>query len=88
MFQTWKWGTYIFFAVFLAASIVWIYFFLPETKGATLEEMDRVFKSRSGETDMIMLDEARRDVAIAHDSALEVEKEMITHAEERGSSKE
>jgi hypothetical protein len=87
MFQTWKWGTYIFFAVFLAASIVWIYFFLPETKGATLEEMDRVFKSHSGETDMIMLEEARRDVAIAHDSALEVEKEMFTHAEERGSLK-
>jgi hypothetical protein len=82
MFQTWKWGTYIFFAVFLAASIVWIYFFLPETKGATLEEMDRVFKSRSGETDMIMLDEARRDVAISHDAVLEVEKEVISHEEE------
>jgi hypothetical protein len=87
MFQTWKWGTYIFFAVFLAVSIVWIYFFLPETKGATLEEMDRVFKSRSGETDMIMLDEARRDVAIAHDAALEAEKEMVTHEEERRSLK-
>lgn len=88
MFQTWKWGTYIFFAVFLAASIVWIYFFLPETKGATLEEMDRVFKSRSGETDMIMLDEARRDVAIAHDTALELNKEMISQVEERGPLKE
>jgi hypothetical protein len=88
MFQTWKWGTYIFFAVFLAASILWIYFFLPETKGATLEEMDRVFKSRSGETDMIMLDEARRDVAIAHDAALEVEKEMASHEEERDSLKQ
>ncbi|OQE13538.1 hypothetical protein PENFLA_c046G10295 [Penicillium flavigenum] len=84
MFQTWRWGTYIFFAVFLAASIVWIYFFLPETKGATLEEMDRVFKSRLGETDMILLDEARRDIAIAHDSALEAEKEMVTHEKERG----
>jgi hypothetical protein len=88
MFQTWKWGTYIFFAVFLAASIVWIYFFLPETKGATLEEMDRVFKSRSGETDMIMLDEARRDVAIAHYAVLEVEKEKVSHEEERDSLKQ
>ncbi|OQD90572.1 hypothetical protein PENANT_c001G07375 [Penicillium antarcticum] len=57
------------------ASSNWIWFFLPETKGATLEEMDRVFKSRSGETDMILLDEARRDVAIAHDATLEIEKE-------------
>ena len=88
MFQTWKWGTYIFFAVFLAVSVVWIYFFLPETKGATLEEMDRVFKSRSGETDMVMLDEARRDVAIAHDAVLELEKEMVSHEEERDSLKQ
>ncbi|KAJ5295761.1 hypothetical protein N7508_010582, partial [Penicillium antarcticum] len=65
------------------ASSNWIWFFLPETKGATLEEMDRVFKSRSGETDMILLDEARRDVAIAHDATLEIEKERVTHEEER-----
>ena len=63
-------------------------FLLPETKGATLEEMDRVFKSRSGETDTIMLDEARRDVAIAHDAILEVEKEMVSHEEERESLKQ
>jgi hypothetical protein len=64
MFKTIQWGTYIFFAGFLAASIVWIYFFLPETKGATLEEMDRVFGSRTGEEDAIMLEQARRDVGL------------------------
>ncbi|KAH6900458.1 general substrate transporter [Thelonectria olida] len=64
MFKTLKWGTYIFFAGFLAASIVWIYFYLPETKGVTLEEMDRVFGSRTGEEDAIMLEQARRDVGL------------------------
>ena len=64
MFEAWKFGTYLFFAVFLAGGIVWVWFCLPETKGATLEEMDRVFKSHSGEADAIMLAEARRDVGL------------------------
>ncbi|KIX01908.1 uncharacterized protein Z518_07847 [Rhinocladiella mackenziei CBS 650.93] len=64
MFETWEWGTYIFFAVFLAGGIVWVWYCLPETKGATLEEMDRVFNSHTGAEDAAMLAEARRDVGI------------------------
>ncbi|KAF2183687.1 quinate permease [Zopfia rhizophila CBS 207.26] len=64
MFEGWAWGTYIFFSVFLAAGIAWVHFCLPETKGATLEEMDRVFKSRTGEEDSIMLAEARREIGL------------------------
>lgn len=87
MFETLEWGTYIFFAVFLGSSIVWVWFCLvssrslfhgyftgqsltarqPETKGATLEEMDQVFKSRTGQADADMLEQARRDVGIDHD---------------------
>ena len=33
MLENWAWGTYIFFAVFLAGGIVWVHFQLPETKG-------------------------------------------------------
>jgi MFS family permease len=65
MFATWAWGTYIFFAVFLAAGIVWVHFCLPETKGATLEEMDRVFGSRTGAEDAILLAEARREIGLS-----------------------
>lgn len=64
MFAAWAWGTYIFFAVFLAAGIVWIYFYLPETKNASLEEMDRVFGSHTGVEDARMLAEAQRDVGL------------------------
>lgn len=64
MFAHWAWGTYIFFAVFLAGGIFWVWFCLPETKGATLEEMDRVFKSHTGEADAILLAECRREVGI------------------------
>lgn len=67
MFEAWEWGTYIFFAVFLAGGIVWVWLCLPETKGATLEEMDLVFSSHTGAEDAAMLAEARRDVGIGPD---------------------
>jgi hypothetical protein len=28
MFEAWEWGTYIFFAVFLAGGIAWVWYFL------------------------------------------------------------
>ncbi|GMF92001.1 unnamed protein product [Aspergillus oryzae] len=64
MLEAWAWGTYIFFAVFLGVGIVWVWFFLPETKNASLEEMDRVFKSNTGEQDAEMLREAQREVGL------------------------
>lgn len=36
-------GTYIFFGGFCYVGAVWAYFLVPETKGKTLEEMDKVF---------------------------------------------
>jgi hypothetical protein len=64
MFKAWAWGTYIFFAVFLITGIFWVWFYLPETKNKTLEEMDRVFGSHSSEEDAKMLAEAESDVGL------------------------
>ncbi|KIX05949.1 uncharacterized protein Z518_03923 [Rhinocladiella mackenziei CBS 650.93] len=47
MIQNIGFGTYIFFASFCALSLVWVYFFVPETNGRTLEQMDSVFKDTS-----------------------------------------
>ncbi|KAK7431258.1 hypothetical protein QQZ08_002299 [Neonectria magnoliae] len=85
MFETLKWGTYIFFAGFLAASIVWVYFYLPETKGVTMEEMDRVFGSHTGEEDAILLEQAKRDVGLGFEMenhALKAEKRLVQETEE------
>lgn len=46
------WGTYIFFSVWSLLGGVFVYFFIPETKGKTLEEMDMVFGSYTGAEDM------------------------------------
>ncbi|KAF2108571.1 quinate permease [Lophiotrema nucula] len=86
MLEAWAWGTYIFFAVFLAAGIVWVHFCLPETKGVTLEEMDRVFGSRTGEQDAIMLAEARRDIGLSMNLETSAIK-AIEHGEQLGDDK-
>lgn len=41
------WKTYIVFVVWCAIQAVIFYVFLPETKGRTLEELDRIFESRN-----------------------------------------
>ncbi|UNI22889.1 hypothetical protein JDV02_008733 [Purpureocillium takamizusanense] len=40
-------GAYVFFAVFCFLSFAWTFYFVPETNGKTLEEMDEVFKDHS-----------------------------------------
>ncbi|KAE8365597.1 general substrate transporter [Aspergillus caelatus] len=44
-------GAYTFFAVFCLLAFVWTFFFVPETKGRTLEQMDHVFKDNSSEAE-------------------------------------
>lgn len=41
------WKLYIIFAVWVAIEVVVVYFFLVETKGFTLEELDEVFASKN-----------------------------------------
>lgn len=45
MLAAMPWGTFVFFGIFSFLGGVFIWFFVPETKGLTLEEMDEVFGS-------------------------------------------
>lgn len=38
-----RWGTFIFFSAWCLIGGLFVIFFLPETKGKTLEEMDLIF---------------------------------------------
>lgn len=38
-----QFGAFIFFGAVTTIGFIWVYFFVPETKGRTLEEMDEVF---------------------------------------------
>lgn len=45
------WGTFIFFAAFATLAGVWTFFFVPETKDKTLEQLDRLFNDATGQKD-------------------------------------
>ncbi|KAK7522307.1 quinate permease [Phyllosticta citriasiana] len=64
MLDSMGWGMYIFFACWAALGGVFIYFFMPETKGKTLEEMDQVFGSKTSVEDTEMLARAQEDVGL------------------------
>jgi hypothetical protein len=38
-----KYGTYFLFAACMTLAIPWVYFFVPETKNVSLEDMDQLF---------------------------------------------
>lgn len=54
-------GTFIFFGAFSLAGGLFIWFFVPETKGLTLEEMDEVFGATEG---LAAADQARQDAIL------------------------
>ncbi|KAL3483752.1 general substrate transporter [Aspergillus germanicus] len=43
MLESITWGTYIFFAAFCLIALAFTFFFIPETRGKTLEDMDFIF---------------------------------------------
>ncbi|KAJ0414078.1 general substrate transporter [Aspergillus carlsbadensis] len=43
MLESITWGTYIFFAAFCLLALAFTFFFIPETRGKTLEDMDLIF---------------------------------------------
>ncbi|KAJ4259549.1 hypothetical protein NW762_007478 [Fusarium torreyae] len=53
---------YVFFGVFGLLSFVFVWFFVPETRGKTLEEMDSVFNDRSGASDIAKKEQVLREV--------------------------
>ncbi|KAK8428317.1 sugar transporter [Phyllosticta citricarpa] len=59
MLRSIKYGTFYFFLVFCVLLVVWVWFFVPETKGRRIEEMDDIFGGNSGESDIRMMEEIR-----------------------------
>ncbi|KAI5244708.1 general substrate transporter [Aureobasidium subglaciale] len=64
MLKSISWGTYIFFAAWLALGGAFIWFFIPETKGKTLEEMDAAFGSHSSVEDIEELARVQQEVGL------------------------
>lgn len=50
MLSSWGYSTYFFFGSVLLLMGVWAFFFVPETRGFTLEEMDSLFAVPTSKT--------------------------------------
>ncbi|KAI5812965.1 general substrate transporter [Pyronema omphalodes] len=69
MVQRIKWGTYLFFACVNACFIPFIYFFYPETKNRSLEEIDMIFAK--GYTEGISYVKAAEDLPLLNPEQIE-----------------
>lgn len=70
----------------MIASIVFVWFLLPETKSIPLEDMDRLFETKPvRKANKIIIDQDReRDAEFRHDAegaGLSVAKEKMDHVE-------
>ena len=72
MIQSIGFGTYIFFACWCFLAAVFAYFFVPETTGLTLEQIDTLFDDNAGQ------EEAEIRKELAHQIMLLATKHFIT----------
>lgn len=70
--QNTGYGAYIFFAVFCVLSLLWTFFFVPETKGRTLEQMDHVFHDATSEAEQQRRERIEGEIAASSRYALTV----------------
>ncbi|KAF4121909.1 Sugar (and other) transporter [Geosmithia morbida] len=53
IFSSFGYGTWFFFACWMMIACIWAFFFLPETKGRTLDDLDEIFGYQSDRANTI-----------------------------------
>ena len=78
-------GVYIFLGIMCALGALYVAFFVPETKGRTLDEMDELFGDKSGrnKTDSELLYDCMREVGLLRAVGYEKEKSGSNSSEEK-----
>jgi MFS family permease len=84
MLDTLQWGTYIFFAAFCLLAVGFTWFFVPETRGKSLEDMDVVFNDTAAHEEKerltniaAQLTGSRIGIHIPEDGEKDIEKHQI-----------
>lgn len=70
------WITHLTKLAFCLFLIVWVYFFVPETRGVGIEEMDKLFGGNQGEDDMTRMANIRDRLGIARGSEFPESKDQ------------
>ena len=82
MLKAWTWGTYIFFAIFSAGGGLFVWYFAPETKDKTLEELDLFFggsESSIAEADRARMQRINEELGLAGVETVEDLKTTLVH---------
>ncbi len=72
-----QWKTYICFTIWCAVQGTVFYFFMPETRKRTLEELDRIFEARNP----VKASLAKREVAVDAEGAIVASEDNAVTAE-------
>jgi hypothetical protein len=59
-------GTYMFFGALMLLMGIWAFFFVPETKGKTLEQMETLFGAPSAESEAEKVVDDEKPVGMVH----------------------
>ncbi|KAK9452564.1 MFS glucose transporter mfs1 [Dipodascopsis uninucleata] len=89
MLESIRFGTFYFFFAFCVILFFWVIFFLPETKGVPIEDMDRIFGGNQAATDLDRMKRVIQEVeADTTRSLFTGKKESVVELDEyrRGSS--
>ncbi|GKU08711.1 unnamed protein product, partial [Fusarium langsethiae] len=84
MLSTIGWGTYIFFAAFCLLAFFFTYFFVPETRGNSLEEMDTLFGDTAAYEEKARLMEIASEIGLTEsppDGKIDLAREKSAGAE-------
>lgn len=66
---------------FCVLILVWVYWFVPETKGVGIEDMDKIFGGNQGEHDMQRIEEIRAALGgrgVSSEETIDPEKEVAS----------
>lgn len=69
------WRTFLMFGIFCASMGVWVFFFIKETKGRSLEDMDILFGSIAEEQRRADVEQVLHKAVLGHELDGEIEKE-------------
>ncbi|KAE8359169.1 sugar transporter [Aspergillus caelatus] len=81
MLESIEFGTFYFYLAFCVFLAIWVYFFLPETNGVPIEEMDKIFGGSQGEQDAIRLANVYSPLGVGTGFDGKQEKDTDSHVE-------
>lgn len=77
MYASMQWGVYVFFATSLICASIYAFFFIHDTKGLRMDQMDHLFGFERQE----QIPEARADQKIVDDESEHNEKIANSHVD-------